>query len=394
MTRRAQAVIGAGWGDEGKGLLTDALARPDTLVVRFNGGAQAGHTVVAPDGRRHVFHGIGSGTFRGAATFLSRCHVHNPLLHGEEVAQLRHLGLAPRVIADPRGMVTTPWDMMLNQMTEQARNAGRHGSCGMGLNETVTRTEAGFALTAGQLGDAGTLRGVLHAIRAQWVPQRLDALGLRPGPDWLARLDSSGIWDAFMDAAQAFAAEVPMAADAIAAHPGPVLFEGAQGLLLDAEHRWFPHVTRSRTGLTNVAVLAREAGIDALDVTYVTRAYATRHGAGPFPREAELSYPDATNVPNPWQGMLRFGELDLDLLHEAVAADMDASLLPVSHRLAVTCVDQVGDRVAFWHGDKIRTAGPAAMLDTAQALLGGGLIASYGPTRGTLRVCRRQQDAA
>ncbi len=385
MTRRAQAVIGACWGDEGKGLLTDALARPDTLVVRFNGGAQAGHTVVAPDGRRHVFHGIGSGTFRGAATFLSRFHVHNPLLHGEEVSQLRRLGLTPRVIADPRGMVTTPWDMMLNQMAEQARGTGRHGSCGMGLNETVTRTEAGFALTAGQLGDARTLRDILHGIRTRWVPQRLDALGLRPGPDWLARLDSAAIWDAFLDAAQAFVAEVPMAADAIAAHSGPILFEGAQGLLLDAEHRWFPHVTHSRTGLTNVAVLAQEAGIEALDVTYVTRAYATRHGAGPFPREAEMSYPDATNVPNPWQGTLRFGELDLDLLHEAVTADMAASLLPVSHRLAITCVDQVGERVAFWHGSTAHTAGPAALLDTAQALLGSGLVASYGPTRATLK---------
>lgn len=389
MTRRAQAVIGTCWGDEGKGLLTDALARPDTLVVRFNGGAQAGHTVTAPDGRRHVFHGIGSGTFQGAATFLSRFHVHNPLLHGEEMAQLRRLGLMPRVIADPRGMVTTPWDMMLNQMTEQARKAGRHGSCGMGLNETVTRTEAGFALTARQLGDARTLRDILHGIRTRWVPQRLDALRLRPSPDWLARLDSAGIWDAFMDAAQAFAAEVPMAADAIAAHYGPVLFEGAQGLLLDARHRWFPHVTRSRTGLTNVAILAQEAGIDALDVTYVTRAYATRHGAGPFPREAELSYPDVTNVPNPWQGKLRFGNLDLDLLHDAVAVDMAASPLPVSHRLAVTCMDQVGERVAFWHGDTVRTAAPATLLDTAQALLGGELTASYGPTRDTLAMDRK-----
>ena len=398
MIRRAQAVIGACWGDEGKGLLTDALARPDTLVVRFNGGVQAGHTVAAPDGRRHVFHGVGSGTFRGAATFLSRFHVHNPLLHGEEVARLRRLGLTPRVIADPRGMVTTPWDMMLNQMAEQARGAGRHGSCGMGLNETVTRTEAGFALTAGQLGGARPLRDLLHGIRAQWVPRRLDELGLRPGPDWLARLDSAGIWDAFMDAAQAFAAEVPMAADAIAAHSGPVLFEGAQGLLLDAEHRWFPNVTRSRTGLTNVAILAQEAGIGALDVTYVTRAYATRHGAGPFPREAAVSYPDATNVPNPWQGTLRFGQLDLDLLHEAVAADMATSPLPVSHQVAVTCVDQVGEQVAFWHDDTAHTAAPAAMLDTMQALLGGGLIASYGPTRDTLavggRLGRRQWYAA
>ncbi len=270
---------------------------------------------------------------------MSRFHVHNPLLHGEEVAQLRRLGLTPRVIADPRGTVTTPWDMVLNHIAEQARGAERHGSCGMGLNETVTRTEAGFALTAGQFGDARTFRDVLHGIRARWVPRRLDALGLQPGPDWLARLDSAGICNAFMDAAQAFAAEVPMAADAIAAHSRPLLFEGAQGLLLDAGHHWFPHVTRSRTGLTNLAMLGQEAGIEALDVTCVTRAYATQHGAGPFPRQAELSYPDANNVPNPWQGTLRVGELDLDLLHQAVAVDMAASPLPVSHRLAVPCRD-------------------------------------------------------
>ncbi len=116
-----------------------------------------------------------------------------------------------------------------------------------------------------------------------------------------------------------------------------MLFEGAQGLLLDAEHRWFPHVTRSCTGLAVVAILEQEAGIEAPDVTYVTRAYATQHGAGPFPWEVDASYPAATNVPNPWQGTLRFGELDLGLLHEAVAADMAASPLPVSHRLAVTC---------------------------------------------------------
>ena len=390
MTRRAQAVIGAAWGDEGKGLLTDALARPGTLVVRFNGGAQAGHTVQDPDGRRHVFHGVGSGTFRGAATFLSRFHVHNPLLHREEEAQLRRLGLVPRVAADPRGMVTTPWDMMLNQMAEEARGVARHGSCGLGLNETVTRTEAGFPLLAADLAGAGQagrgrLRDVLHGIRTRWVPQRLDALGLHPGPAWQARLDSTAVLDAYVDAAAAFAAEVPLASDAIAAHPGPVLFEGAQGLLLDAAHPWFPHVTRSRTGLANVAALAQEAGITALDVTYATRAYATRHGAGPFPREAAVSYPDPTNVPNPWQGTLRFGDLDLDLLRAAVAADVAACPVPVSHRLAVTCVDQVGEGVRFWHEGVARVAPPAEMLGVARGLGSGPGLASYGPIREALK---------
>ena len=281
-------------------------------------------------------------------------------------------------------MVTTPWDMMLNQMAEEARGVARHGSCGLGLNETVTRMEAGFGLTAADLVGGG-LRDVLHGIRSRWVPQRLEVLGLRPGAAWRARLDSAGVLAAFLDAAAGFAAEVPLAEDAIAAHSGPVLFEGAQGLLLDAEHRWFPHVTRSRTGLTNVAVLAREAGIGALDVTYATRAYATRHGAGPFPREAAVTYPDPTNVPNPWQGTLRFGHLDLDVLGEALSADMAACPMPVSARLAVTCVDQVGEAVPVWSGHALHTLAPAGLLQAAHGLLGGPGVASYGPTRDTLR---------
>ena len=75
----ARVVIGAGWGDEGKGATVDRLVRgPDDVVVRFNGGAQAGHTVFAPDGRRHVFHHVGSGAFHGAATYLSRHVVSKP----------------------------------------------------------------------------------------------------------------------------------------------------------------------------------------------------------------------------------------------------------------------------------------------------------------------------
>src|SRR5260370_26170356 len=116
--RRAQAVIGAGYGDEGKGLLTDALAAevgPDTLVVRYNGGAQAGHTVQAPDGRRHVFHHVGSGSFVGAPTYLSRYFVVNPLFFAGEVAELAAVGLTPKNCIHPDARVTTPYDLTITQ---------------------------------------------------------------------------------------------------------------------------------------------------------------------------------------------------------------------------------------------------------------------------------------
>jgi adenylosuccinate synthase len=155
--------------------------------------------------------------------------------------------------------------------------------------------------------------------------------------------------------------------------------------LLDEQHRWFPYVTRSRTGLTNVDILAKESGIEALDVTYVTRAYATRHGAGPFPREVlDLSHADRTNVPNPWQGTLRFGDLDLDLLAESIREDRARTNLPIAHGLAVTCLDQVGEKIRFWHAGELRAAPVETMRAIAHDLIGGNRLASFGPTRATI----------
>jgi hypothetical protein len=113
-TGHATVVIGANFGDEGKGLAVDALAaragpsrhaglsrHSDAAVIRFNGGAQAGHTVVTEDGRRHVFSHVGAGAFAGAVTFLSRFFVVQPAIFAREAAELAETGLTPRVYIDP-----------------------------------------------------------------------------------------------------------------------------------------------------------------------------------------------------------------------------------------------------------------------------------------------------
>ena len=132
------AVIGANFGDEGKGLMTDYFSDKKTVVVRHNGGAQAGHTVVTPDGIRHVFSHFGSGTLAGAATFLGPRFIINPLLWKKELGILKKMGFDPKVFY-AGGLVTTPYDMLINEEIERSRGDGRHGSCGVGINETVTR---------------------------------------------------------------------------------------------------------------------------------------------------------------------------------------------------------------------------------------------------------------
>ena len=114
----ADVVIGANLGDEGKGLFTDYLSsRYDApIIIRYNGGAQAGHTVETPDGMRHVFSHFGSGSFAGGSTYLSRFFVVNPLLFLRELQTLESLHLKPLVMVAPDCPVTTPFDMMVNQI--------------------------------------------------------------------------------------------------------------------------------------------------------------------------------------------------------------------------------------------------------------------------------------
>src|SRR5580692_10593922 len=113
---RARAVIGANFGDEGKGAVTDYLcAQGAGMVVRYNGGAQAGHTVVTPEGKRHVFHHFGSGTLASVPTFLSQFFVCNPLAAMYEVNELLTLGVNPLLYAHPNCLVTTFADMIINQ---------------------------------------------------------------------------------------------------------------------------------------------------------------------------------------------------------------------------------------------------------------------------------------
>jgi len=406
MKRSATAVIGANYGDEGKGLMTDyhiAPAGPDGIVVRFNGGAQAGHTVTTPAGLRHVFSHFGSGTLLGAATYLSRHFVCHPALFLKEAAQLEGAGLAvlPPVFVDDRAPVSTLYDILLNQALERHRGQARHGSCGMGFGETVERQlDPDFALTVADLRQgAGYLLHRLATIRDRYVPRRLADLGIASldaqCAGWLA---SDGALQSFVHAAMQFRRMTQVARPAMLTDYAQLVFEGAQGLLLDQDRGAFPYVTRSHTGIRNALEVAGEAGIEALDVTYITRAYLTRHGAGPLAGELPgKPYPgieDRTNVPNEFQGRLRFAHLDLDLLVRTIQQDFADTMrypgIDATLHLAVSCLDQVGPAVAYIEDGILKTVPPGLLADRLAGRLAAAVAyTAWGPTRDTVRIVRR-----
>lgn len=365
---RAYAVIGAGYGDEGKGLLTDYLSTPETLVVRFNGGAQAGHTVVTPEERRHVFKHIGAGTFRGASTLLSRFFIVNPILFLQERPAFPNA----RIYVDPRAMVTTPYDMLLNRAGEKIQ---QHGSVGLGINETVTRHLDGIALTVETLmGSEEELRRILRVIHHDYYPARAAQLGVSTGPD-------KRYVERFILDVEQFVNEIRVVEDIdVLRRQRHVVFEGAQGLRLDEYAAEFPHVTRSRTGSTNVIMLCREADIEKIDVHYVTRAYRTRHGNGPLPGELRghpfgWSGPE-TNTDHEYQGKFRYAKLNLDVLTQDIAVDVARwarSTTRVSPHVAVTCLDQLPPYKAVLLREDVKRA--AAVYGVKAG------YASFGPTR-------------
>lgn len=329
------AVIGAGFGDEGKGQMVDyfaATGQYDT-VVRFNGGSQAGHTVVTPDGEKHVFSQIGSGAFCGLRTHISRHMMANPIFFMREYSDLQEkLGFAPKVTLDPEVEMILPIDVAVNRRSEieretlaQAGNrSGRHGSCGHGYNNALHRSKypnLRITLDLVEIGGEALLRSVLRQARKCW-PVFSDE-----------EFEQSS--DAFVAATLSMIEVIGVRLDHDVVQM-PCIFEGAQGLLLDRDSGFFPHVTPSSTGLQNVMSLVSDAGGESPMVkpVYVTRTYLTRHGAGPMYHEWARhqcepvfigSHPqipaDETNVYNDWQQHLRYAPLSIAQLEHAIRKD-------------------------------------------------------------------------
>jgi adenylosuccinate synthase len=324
-------VVDLGFGDAGKGTVVDWLcargdAGPVHAVVRFNGGAQAGHNVVTADGRHHTFAQFGSGTFTpGVRTHLSRFMLVDPLALAAEAARLASAGVRDalgRLTVDAGALLTTPYHAAANRARELARGRDRHGSCGMGIGETARYAldHPADAPRAGDCLDPPTLVTKLRTLR--------DRLAIQAGT-----LDAPPVADVCR-AYRAFAERVALTDAAFLGRllrEGPVAFEGAQGVLLDEWHGFHPYTTWSTTTFANAETLLAEAGRTATRIG-VVRCYQTRHGPGPFVTEdRSVELPEPHNAAGAWQGEFRAGHLDAVALRYALEAAGGADVLALTH---------------------------------------------------------------
>jgi adenylosuccinate synthase len=334
-------VVDLGYGDAGKGTIVDWLCaqsardardaaddrgRPVQAVVRFNGGAQAAHHVLGPGGEPHAFAQFGSGTFTpGTRTFLSRFMLVDLLALVAEAEHLTRFGVPDPfglLTIDPAALLTTPYHRAANRAREQARGEGRHGSCGMGIGETA-RYALDFPQDAPHVGDIARPRALIAKLTRlrDWLAGELPGASLPP-PGRLAAVY------------HVIASRVTLAGDGHLARllaQGPVVFEGAQGVLLDEWRGFHPYTTWSTTTFENAETLLRESGAAAVRLG-VTRTYQTRHGPGPFPTEDRaLGLPERHNADGHWQGPFRLGHLDALALRYAAEVTGGVDAVALTH---------------------------------------------------------------
>lgn len=331
-----KAVIGANFGDEGKGLMTDYFCHQSTLrgekclAVLHNGGAQRGHTVVTPDGQRHVFHHFGSGTLVGADTYLSEEFVLNPMIFRQEWEELESMKAIPKVYVNHACRVTTPFDMILNQIIEESRDNARHGSCGMGIHETMIRDVCNYPIEMWfDLSDEAK-KYYLKEIR-NYLSERLLDFGINKIPDnWKEIVNSDLLIENFISELNFMGRNISTRFDRFIEYYDCVVFENGQGLLLDQNNTaYYPHLTPSNTGIKNsLEIIAEMSCKPDIEVCYVTRTYLTRHGAGRLDGECDKQeinpdMQDLTNIPNPHQGTLRYAKLIEKSLEERILKDFE-----------------------------------------------------------------------
>lgn len=333
-------VVGAGFGDEGKGLTVSHLASKveKPLIVRFNGGHQAGHTVVK-DNIRHVFSSFGSGTLHNHPTYWSENCTIYPIAFYNELQALLKNNIEPVFFAHPLCPITTPFDVFVNQNND---NNVKHGTCGVGFGTTIKRHfDDHYKLFLKDIYNETILLTKMDAIKKFYkigIPFNLEPFYEKINfIKKFIRIEN----DLFYDYTP--------------------IFEGAQGLMLDQLIGFFPHVTRSSTGSRNVNRLCEEGLFNHVeDITYVTRTYLTRHGNGPLPNEEHSSFLELknfekeTNVSHKFQGEFRKTILDIDLLNYAIEADIESHIIPMNLHLMITCVDQTGNEIYVTKDKKVK----------------------------------------
>ncbi len=275
-------VVGSQWGDEGKGKITDYFATRADMVVRYQGGNNAGHTVMF-DGNKYSLQSIPSGIFNPkTVNIMGNGMVVNPVSVVAELEKLHARGITDyQLFISTRAAMVMPWHPMLDGAYEEKKGAALIGTTKKGIGPAYSDKYSRTGLRIGDLLEPEYFRKRLEAA-LEVKNMELEMLGLEP-------LSVEAVYDEYMALAEKLRPMITdtsrLVNDALRSADKRVLFEGAQGMMLCIDHGTYPFVTSSSPSAASVPVGAGIAPKWIDTVVGVAKAYCTRVGSGPFPTE-------------------------------------------------------------------------------------------------------------
>ena len=280
----AYGVIGAQWGDEGKGKIVDYLASYVDMVVRFSGGNNAGHTVINSLGEFKL-HLVPAGVFRPrVVAIMGSGMVVNPGALLDEIVELQEQGVDTSLLyVSDRAHVVMPYHILFDQLEEQARGSQAIGTTGRGIGPAYTDKAARLGIRMGDLLDEGYLASRLEVVLAQknrLLTKVYDTEPLDLGKTYAEALELGNRLRPYIAPTESMVA-------AALAQGKRVLLEGAQGTLLDLDHGTYPFVTSSSPAIGGAPTGLGFSPREIRGIIGVFKAYSTRVGAGPIPSEIE-----------------------------------------------------------------------------------------------------------
>jgi adenylosuccinate synthase len=280
----AVVAVGAQWGDEGKGKIVDSLALHADVVVRFQGGNNAGHTLIV-EGRKTVLHLVPSGILQpGTVNLIGPGVVVDPrvlLAELDEITARGALRDPSRVRVSGRAHVILDWHVALDKARDEARREAAIGTTGRGIGPTYEDKVARRGVRVADLLDPPSLRAALDRVAGEKNFELTQLYG------WPA-VDPDPLFDELLELGRRLEPYVDHTGrllDRALREGKNVLFEGAQGTFLDIDHGTYPYVTSSNC-VAGAACTGAGVGPTRIDhVLGITKAYTTRVGGGPFPTE-------------------------------------------------------------------------------------------------------------
>jgi len=345
---KAYVVVDLCYGDAGKGTIVDFLSRQasNSMVVRYNGGAQAAHNVITPDGLHHTFSQFGSGTlFPTTKTLLSRFMLVNPYALLAENDGLKKIGCTDaldRLYIDESALITTPFQQAANRIKEAIYGNVLSGSCGKGIWETIAdavkfpaygihvrdlkRNNHGLREKL-QFNQKMKCLEVSNLIKDKVIkdPEIMYEINLLENP--AAPRIIANYYEDFFNAVNV----VEWSYLSLTRREySQIIFEGAQGVLLDKRYGFAPYTTWTDITIQNAKALLF-SGLEVKTIG-VFRTYFHRHGPGPFVTEDNsLNLPEKHNDNNRWQKHFRVGYFDLVAAKYAVAISGGVDTLAMTH---------------------------------------------------------------